>query len=275
MKKRILSISIIACATLVALLAVACPTPTTDNSSGGGSGPHVAVSDVTLDKATATITIYINAAEKLVAAVVPVNASNPVVTWTSSNDGIATVGADGTVTAIKYGDVTITATAVENPDKKASCAVTVKDICASGYDEMEASYLYDKYFISLNCESSLVPEIRTAVQLSAASVLKGWVISSGMAHFTNSANVAVALALDFGKVDSSFGKVMGRFGEVDFTVKAREAFDNMTDETVISKIKKMLLALKYLPNEKPGVADADSISKVQALIGLYQVVTHP
>ena len=48
------------------------------------------------------------------------------VTWTSSDETIATVDATGTVTATdKVGTVTITATSIADPTKKGTCTVTV------------------------------------------------------------------------------------------------------------------------------------------------------
>src|SRR5699024_8973802 len=46
------------------------------------------------------------------------------VTWKSDNEGVAKVSSDGTVTAVKEGTATITATASNG--KSASCTVTVK-----------------------------------------------------------------------------------------------------------------------------------------------------
>ena len=58
----------------------------------------------------------------LTATVTPVGA-NPNVTWTTSNDTIATVDATGVVTAIAAGKSTITAKSVNN--LSATCTVTV------------------------------------------------------------------------------------------------------------------------------------------------------
>lgn len=62
----------------------------------------------------------------LTATVEPTDATNPTVTWSSSNDSVATV-VDGTVTAVAAGSATITTTSVDDPDIKATCAVTVKE----------------------------------------------------------------------------------------------------------------------------------------------------
>lgn len=60
----------------------------------------------------------------LVATVTPDNATNKGVTWTSDNEAVATVSAEGVVKAIKAGTTSITATTVDQ-GKSASCAVVV------------------------------------------------------------------------------------------------------------------------------------------------------
>ncbi|MCM1522175.1 MAG: C10 family peptidase [Muribaculaceae bacterium] len=60
----------------------------------------------------------------LTATVAPDDAADKTVTWTSSNDAVATVSADGVVKAIAVGTATITATTTNG--KTATCAVTVK-----------------------------------------------------------------------------------------------------------------------------------------------------
>lgn len=62
----------------------------------------------------------------LTATVEPTDATNPTVTWSSSNDSVVTV-ADGKVTAVAAGSATITATFVDDPAITATCEVTVKE----------------------------------------------------------------------------------------------------------------------------------------------------
>lgn len=59
---------------------------------------------------------------KLTAEVSPAYADDSTVTWTSSDDSIATVSKDGKVKALKAGNVTITAS---TGDKSASCSIKV------------------------------------------------------------------------------------------------------------------------------------------------------
>ena len=81
----------------------------------------VAVESITLDKSS----LELNEGETatLVATVKPDNATNKTVTWSSSRTSVATVDANGKVTAVAEGTATITAKA---GDKTATCSVTVK-----------------------------------------------------------------------------------------------------------------------------------------------------
>ena len=61
----------------------------------------------------------------LVATVLPKNATNKSVIWKSSNEAVATVNANGKVTAVAVGETTITATTSDGSNLSASCKVTV------------------------------------------------------------------------------------------------------------------------------------------------------
>ena len=62
---------------------------------------------------------------QLTATVLPANATNQSLTWSSSVEGVATVDATGKVTAIKAGTTVITATAKDDSGISASCTVQV------------------------------------------------------------------------------------------------------------------------------------------------------
>ena len=81
--------------------------------------PNVDVSEVTLDKAE--LTLVEGQEAELKATVKPDDATDKMVTWTSSDEAVATV-ADGKVNAVKAGTTTITAKAGA---KEATCKVTV------------------------------------------------------------------------------------------------------------------------------------------------------
>ena len=113
--------------------------------------PIVAVTGVTLDKATLTLTVPETAT--LIATVSPETATDKSVTWASDNEAVATV-ADGVVAAVAEGTATITVTTVDG-NFTATCVVTVQlasgvmnihvlDVNAPMYDvlgrQVDASY---------------------------------------------------------------------------------------------------------------------------------------
>ena len=84
-------------------------------------GEAVAVTGVALN--TATVTVIVEDTYTLTATVNPAEATDNYVTWTSSNEAIATVK-EGVVTALAVGKATITATTIDG-GFKATCEVTV------------------------------------------------------------------------------------------------------------------------------------------------------
>ena len=83
----------------------------------------IPVSQITLNKTETSISV--GNSETLTATVAPENAANKALTWASSDEDVATVAPDGTVTAVKAGAATITATAADGSGKSAVCKVTV------------------------------------------------------------------------------------------------------------------------------------------------------
>jgi uncharacterized protein YjdB len=63
----------------------------------------------------------------LTASVLPANASNKSLAWTSSDENVATVDANGLVTAVKEGTATITAKANDGSNVSAQCTINVSD----------------------------------------------------------------------------------------------------------------------------------------------------
>ena len=90
---------------------------------GDTTGGNIPVTQITLD--TTTASLEVGKTTTLTATVEPSDATNKSVTWTSSDTSVATVAPDGTVTAVKAGTATITATAEGDNSKFATCTVTV------------------------------------------------------------------------------------------------------------------------------------------------------
>ena len=91
----------------------------TDNET---QTPVVEVESVSLNKSEMTLTE--GESETLAATVTPDNAENKSIIWSSNNEAVATVDANGTVTAKSAGTAVITATSTNG--KSAGCTVTVE-----------------------------------------------------------------------------------------------------------------------------------------------------
>jgi|GEM_PF-6792336 len=72
-----------------------------------------------------TLTLDVGDEGTLTATITPDNASNKSINWESSDTGVATVDANGKVTAVSVGSTAITATAADGSGKSATCSVTV------------------------------------------------------------------------------------------------------------------------------------------------------
>lgn len=101
---------------------------------------------------TGETTVMIGESLQLSAAVAPTGA-NPAVTWTSSDDTIATVSATGSVKGIAAGNATITATSVADTTKKATTAITVES------NTMKSQAAFDL---------SKIPNVQTSASVTGA-----------------------------------------------------------------------------------------------------------
>jgi uncharacterized protein YjdB len=95
---------------------------------------NVPVTSVSLNKTT--LSLVAGTSETLTASVAPADATNAEVTWSSSNEAVATVDATGKVTAVTAGTATITVTTTDG-SKTAQCAATAT--AANPYSWLKAA----------------------------------------------------------------------------------------------------------------------------------------
>ena len=86
----------------------------------------VPVESITLDESEYTFNA-IGSTRTLQAVILPSDATNKAIEWTSDNENVATVSAGGTVRSVGNGSATITATTVDQK-KTASCTITVNQL---------------------------------------------------------------------------------------------------------------------------------------------------
>ena len=93
------------------------------------SSPIVNVTGVTLIPTSASLSV--NGTQQLTATIAPANATNKNITWTSSNNAVATVSSSGLATAITTGSAVITVT-TQDGAKTATCNITVNQALSRG-----------------------------------------------------------------------------------------------------------------------------------------------
>lgn len=97
---------------------------------------NIPVASVALDQEE--LSLFAGENETVIASVLPLVASNQKVTWTSSDDTVATVDENGVVTAVSAGTAVITVT-TEDGSLTASCTVTVAPKPSSGSSDRDDS----------------------------------------------------------------------------------------------------------------------------------------
>ena len=118
----------------------------------------IPVSSVTLNRSTASLMVGENVS--LSATVLPANASDKSIIWSSSDESIASIDETGTVTAIAIGSTTIKATSVSNPEISGECLITVVPTPVSGITLSQSSVSI-KVGGLVKIDASVLPESAT------------------------------------------------------------------------------------------------------------------
>ena len=122
----------------------------------------VSVTGVTLDQAE--LSLYTGESKTLIATVQPSDATIQNVTWESSNTEVATVDANGKVTAEGEGEATITVT-TEDGSKTATCVVTVTaatvPVTGVTLSQNQASLYYNRTPNTLTLTATVAPDNAT------------------------------------------------------------------------------------------------------------------
>ncbi len=164
------------------------------------SATIVVPESITLNETSATLTT--GSSLTLTTTVTPDDALDKSVTWSSSNTAVATVDAQGVITAQGAGTADITATSVAAPTVTATCTITVADATAPAfYSEIAAGDFYivnaatGKYLSGANdwgTHASLIDHgtIFTAAQIEdGIYTLDSHIYNNATSHFVAGAYV--------------------------------------------------------------------------------------
>ena len=126
----------------------------------------VSVTDVSLDRKTAEIKV--GETLQLTATVLPAEATDAAVSWASDAPEVASVDADGKVTALKPGSAKITVTTMDG-GMTATCAVTVTDFFTVRY--FSPDFTVGGYNGARNAEDEMVESVFFKNTMMAVFVL--------------------------------------------------------------------------------------------------------
>ena len=201
---------------------------------------------ITLNKTA--ITLKATESETLTANVMPATTTDKTVTWTSSDDKVATVDANGTVTAIAVGKATITATC---GSVKATCAVTVNATAAS-------SITLSKTTLSLKATES---ETLTATVMPATTTDKTvtWTSSDDKVATVDANGKVTAIAVGNATISASCGSVSASCKVTVETTPAESVEINVSSSTLrAGESTKLVVTVKPSTTTNPSVTYTSS-----------------
>ena len=238
----------------------------TVKAKNGGETDKVPVTSVTVSAKNGKPEVAVGKNIALTATVTPTNATDKTVTWKSDNLSIATVNADGLVTGVKVGKVTITATANDGSGKSGSIVVEVVP-AKDGGDGGEIKP--DK--VPVTSVAVTTADGKTKVTVGKNIALTATVTPTTATDKTvtwKSGDLSIATVNENGLVTGvKVGKVTitatandgsGKSGSIVVEVVPAKGGDTGTDTgTDIDK----------KPGKKPGVADTGASVATVALVG--------
>ena len=151
--------------------------------------PTLATS-ITLDKTE--VELEATQTATLVATVLPELTTNKSVTWSSSNESIATVNNNGEVTAIAVGEAVITVTTADGTDLSATCKVTVVPTLAVSI-EVTPNSVEAEENSEVQLSVNILPENATykSVEWSSSNDAIASVNANGLVKIRKEGNVVI------------------------------------------------------------------------------------
>jgi uncharacterized protein YjdB len=154
--------------------------------------PTVNIESVTVNPAS----LLLNPGNQytLTKVVLPTNASDKNVNWTSSNSSVATVDGTGKVTAVAVGNATITATSLLDASKKGTCSVAVTNnpVEVTGITLNSGSVTLNKFETSQLTETVLpINAANKAVSWTSDNTAVATVSSSGLITANGEGNATI------------------------------------------------------------------------------------
>lgn len=204
---------------------------TAAGSSSVGTQQGTLIENITLDKSSHTMEV--NDVLTLTPTISPSNAENKVLSWSSTNQSVATVS-NGVVTAHALGTTTITATATDGSGKSATCTIEVATVVVnldyievSGASETAtfgSTYSTDSIVVTAHYDNSSTQDVTVSSTINTpnTSVLGEQSINVSYQDKTayyqvtvtnHNANISSEdVGLEYASVDAASGAIAGWTG---------------------------------------------------------------
>jgi O-glycosyl hydrolase len=194
------------------------------------TGPAVAVTGVSINPTS--VTVAANNTSQLTAIVVPANATNKNVSWSSSNTSVATVNSNGLVSGITAGTATITVT-TQDGNKTATSAITVNVIAVTG---VSVTPISASIFVSQTQQltASVLPS-------NASNIGVTWSSSNTTVATVNSTGLVTGVAQGSATITATTVNG-GKTATSTFTIKGQEPY-------------------KGIPANLPGIVEAENFDQ--------------
>lgn len=134
----------------------------------------------------------------LTPTLLPANVSTTALTWTSSDENVATVDAEGAVTAIKIGNAVITATTTDGTALSASCNVRVK---SKSVDEFENVVYFNDATVLKNSTNTLALQLKNSADITAVQF--DLALPEGMTLAQNAAGTVYDITFEEERADAT------------------------------------------------------------------------
>lgn len=171
----------------------------------------------------------------LTADILPANATNKAIIWESSDASVATVSSTGLVTALKSGNVTITATTVSENKKDSINLVIVVPVTGVNLDKENYVMEYGDY-LKLNASILPVDATNKNVTWHSSNENIATVSNDGYVQAIGSGEVTITVkTLDGNFEDNCVISINEKFNEV--TIKSKEKLD----KTILEQIEVSIL----------------------------------
>lgn len=199
----------------------------TVNSSGGGGGgggnTNVQVTSISFSESN--YYLCLGDQMQLTPIIIPSNASNQSLSWSSSNTNVATVNSSGAVSALEVGTTTVTATTNDGSNLSATCNITVLPAQATGIELDQTS---------VRLEQGRAIKLYATVSPTTISQEVAWTSSNTSVATVNNNGIVMALELGNATITATTKDGSNLSASCEVTVVPESAWEINLNETAVN-----------------------------------------